>query len=207
MTETFKNLDDNKQKRVLTAALKEFGENGFEQASTNRMVKGAGIGKGMLFYYFKNKKELYQYLIDYSLDFTINEYINLIDTAEPDFIERLLQASRIKMKAYTENPALFNFLGTLLLTDESEIPAALKVRIEELQKLGYSKLYENIDRRLFRDDVDVEKAFQLIRWSIEGYQNELTNRLKGQKMASIDFEPYWEEFYEYIEVLKSCFYK
>ncbi|UOR13741.1 TetR/AcrR family transcriptional regulator [Halobacillus amylolyticus] len=187
--------------------IKEFGENGFEQASTNRMVKSAGIGKGMLFYYFKNKKELYQYLIDYNLDFTINEYINLIDTAEPDFIERLLQASRIKMKAYTENPAIFNFLGSLLLTDESEIPADLKVRIEELQKLGYSKLYEKIDRRLFRDDVDVDKAFQLIRWSMEGYQNELTNRLKGQKLASIDFEPYWEEFHGYIEVLKSCFYK
>lgn len=69
------------------------------------------------------------------------------------------------------------------------------------------KLYDNIDKTLFWDDIDIDKAFQLIRWSIEGYQYELINRLKGQKMTSIDLDPYLEEFYEYVEILKTVFYK
>ncbi|MTI95494.1 MAG: TetR/AcrR family transcriptional regulator [Firmicutes bacterium] len=31
------------------------------------MVKEASIGEGMLFYYFGSKKELFHYLIEYSL--------------------------------------------------------------------------------------------------------------------------------------------
>lgn len=92
---TFENLDQNKQQRILNAALKEFENNDYEQASTNRIVKRAGIGKGMLFYYFRNKKALYQYLINYSIDIIMNKYLNLINTDEPDFIERIKQATQV----------------------------------------------------------------------------------------------------------------
>lgn len=206
ITERFQNLDEGKQKRILNAALREFAEKGYAQASTNRIVKDAGIGKGMLFYYFKNKRELYQYLVDYSVEMIRCDFISQIDMDEPDFIERLRQVAHIKMKALIEHPNVFNFMGTLLLTQELELPADLETRIEVLQEEGYAKLYDRIDTTLFRDDVDVEKAFQLIRWSIEGYQHDLENRLKGQKMTAIDFDSYWEEFYEYMDVLKTIFY-
>lgn len=190
---------------ILNAAFHEFAEKGFEQASTNAIVKEAGIGKGMLFYYFKNKQGLYEYLIEYTLHVIIHDYLEQIDTEERDFIERFKQASRLKMKAFLEYPALFRFAGTFML-DEASIPEKLKPRLEKLQQLGYAMMYENIDTSLFRDDVDVEKAFQLIRWSIEGYQNELKQRLQGENLAAMDFDPLWEEFYEYLEVLRKSFY-
>lgn len=207
INQTFQNLEYLKQQRIINAALKEFAEKGYEQASTNQIVKNAGIGKGMLFYYFKNKRELYLYLIDYCLDITLNEYLHLIDTNEMDFIDRMRQASQIKVRSFTEKPNVFYFMGSLLLTNELELPVELETRMEELQRLGYSKLYDNIDTSLFRDDVDVNKVYKLIRWSIEGYQNELTNRLKSEKLTSIDLDPLWDEFYEYLDILKKSFYK
>ena len=207
ITEIFNSLEESKRQRILNAALKEFAENGYEQASTNRIVKNAGIGKGMLFYYFNNKKELYQYLIDYSMDVTVNEFLNLIDTTESDFIDRMKQVSELKMNLISDNPDIMNFMGTLILTQELELPEDLITRMGELKKLGNAKLYDNIDTSLFRDDVDVNKIYQLIKWSIEGYQNELTNRLKGQTMSSIDMGPLWDEYYEYLEIMKKSFYK
>ena len=207
INQTFQNLEHLKQQRIINAALKEFAEKGYEQASTNQIVKNAGIGKGMLFYYFKNKRELYLYLIDYCLDITLNEYLHLVDTNEMDFIDRMRQASQIKVRSFTEKPNVFYFMGSLLLTNELELPVELEKRMEELQRLGYSKLYDNIDTSLFRDDVDVNKVYKLIRWSIEGYQNELTNRLKSEKLTSIDLDPLWDEFYEYLDILKKSFYK
>ena len=53
--EKFNSLDEEKRQKILDAALMEFAEHGYEKASTNRIVKEAGIGKGMLFYYFKSK--------------------------------------------------------------------------------------------------------------------------------------------------------
>ncbi|PKR77639.1 TetR/AcrR family transcriptional regulator [Halalkalibacillus sediminis] len=203
----FKNLDQEKQQRILDAALKEFAEQGYEQASTNRMVKDAGIGKGMLFYYFKNKKELFHYLVDYSLDITIHHYLEQIDTEEKDFIERLKQTSAIKMKTFLENPNVFNFMGTILLSKPDELPKNYHEKFEELQRIGFEKIYGDIDKSLFREDIDVDKAFQLIQWSMDGYQNEKKTQLQGQKMSEIDFEYYIEEFNEYLDLMKRTFYK
>ncbi|MBT2571353.1 TetR/AcrR family transcriptional regulator [Planococcus sp. ISL-110] len=204
--EKFENLDPRKQKKILDSALMEFAENGYKQASTNRIVKQAGIGKGMLFYYFKNKKDLYEYLIEYSLNFIINGYLSLVDSNETDFIKRLKGAAQIKMKAQLENEHVFNFMGTVMLTEDLDLPPHLQKRYEELQKQGYALLYEGIDKTLFRKDVDVDKAFNLIRWGIDGYQQDLLHRLQGKKMTDLDFEPYWNEFYEYLDILKKSFY-
>lgn len=203
----FESLDVEKQQRILESAMKEFAENGYEQASTNRIVKEAGIGKGMLFYYFKSKRDLYEYLLAYSMDIVVNEYFQLIDTNETDFIERLMQAAEVKMQVQKAYKHVFNFMGTFLLKKGEKLPGKLQNRYEELQALGNALMYEGIDTSLFRKDIDTKKAFKLIRWSIEGYQNELLLRLEGQKMTEIDFDPYWQEFYEYMDVLKKTFYK
>lgn len=204
--EKFENLDPEKQQKILASALMEFAENGYSQASTNRIVKQAGIGKGMLFYYFKNKRDLYEYLIEYSLNFIIDSYLNLVDIAEADFIKRLKGASQIKMKAQLENAHVFKFMGMVMLAKDLDLPPRLQKRYEELQVQGYALLYEGIDKTLFRKDVDADKAFDLIRWGVDGYQQNLLHRLQGKKMAEVDFEPYWNEFYEYLDILKKSFY-
>ncbi|WP_449354585.1 TetR/AcrR family transcriptional regulator [Virgibacillus natechei] len=207
ITKTFNNLDENKQQRILNAALKEFAENGYEQASTNQIVKNAGIGKGMLFYYFNNKKELYHYLIDYAINVMIDEYFSLIDTKESDFVERLKQIAQVKSNYYYNHPDVSNFIGNIYLDGQAQLPEGLEKRLHDLQIRGYSLLYDNVDTSLFRDDVNVEKVYKLIRWSIEGYQNELMDYFKGQNISFIDLEPYWEEFDKYLEILKRSFYK
>lgn len=205
--EKFNSLDPLKQQMILQAALEEFAENGYEMASTNRIVKRAGIGKGMLFYYFKSKKELFHHLVSYSFDLIVDEYFNLVDTAEKDFIERFKQASKVKLKAQTENKHVFNFIGMVMLEKELELPEDLQKQFEELQRRGYALVYEGIDKSLFKQDMDVDKTFNLIRWAIEGYQNELLRKLEGRKMSAVDFDPYWQEFYEYLEILKRSFYR
>ncbi len=186
--------------------MEEFAANGYEKASTNQIVKNAGIGKGMLFYYFQNKKELYNYLVDYCLDVTTTEFINRMDTSEPDFIERLKYIARIKTDYHLKHPNVLNFLGSVFI-NEGGLPDNFKKRHAEIMMLGNSKLYDNIDTSLFGNDIDTEKAFKLIQWSMEGYQNELIARLKSQSLATVNFDPYWDEFYDYIEVLKTVYYK
>lgn len=60
LIEIFKNIDEEKRGRIINSALEEFSKNSFDKASTNIIVKNAGISKGSLFHYFKNKQELYE---------------------------------------------------------------------------------------------------------------------------------------------------
>ncbi|WP_018924455.1 TetR/AcrR family transcriptional regulator [Salsuginibacillus kocurii] len=206
MSEKFSSLEVEKQQKIRNAALKVFAEEGYEKASTNKIVKEAGIGKGMLFYYFKSKYDLYLYLIEYSLDLISNNYLERIDTTESDFIKRLHYTSKLKMEVFDENPYVFTFIGTLFLADESQWPEYLKERYAHLRSLAHAKLYDNIDYSLFRDDVDVEKAFHLIQWSIEGYEETLKKRFKNQRLTEVDMTPLWDEFEEYLHILKTSFY-
>lgn len=203
----FDGLDKEKQKRIVSAALEEFAERGYQEASTNRIVKAAGIGKGMLFYYFQNKQTLYHYLLTDSLDIMLDDFLEKIDMNETDFIERLNQIARIKLTLFIEHPHVINFLGTFMLAEEDNLPVDISEKYQRLQTIGYSKMYQGIDRSLFRSDIDVEKAFQLIRWGIEGYQEELKVRLKGEKIKTVDMECYWNEFYQYLAILKTAFYQ
>lgn len=45
----FNSLEAEKQERIINTALKEFARNGYDKASTNEIVKEAGISKGSLF--------------------------------------------------------------------------------------------------------------------------------------------------------------
>jgi len=204
--EAFHNLEPVKKKRIINAALREFAEKDFQQASTNTIVKQARIGKGMLFYYFNSKQDLYLYLIDYSLEINRHGYLDLINTSEPDLIERLKHASKIKWKLLYEHPDVLNFLGTVFLTNSEQISDEIQEKLTELKTYGWLKIYENIDLTLFRSDLDVKKAFQLIKWAIAGYEEEMKYRLYNKKLSSIDFDPYFEEFFDYLDVLKVSFY-
>jgi TetR/AcrR family transcriptional regulator len=48
-----------RRRRLIDAALDEFSENSFGEASINRILKSASISKGVFYYHFRDKKELY----------------------------------------------------------------------------------------------------------------------------------------------------
>ena len=49
MFSKFLNLELEKQDRIINAAIKEFAQKGYDKASTNEIVKEAGISKGLLY--------------------------------------------------------------------------------------------------------------------------------------------------------------
>lgn len=61
---TFLNLDEEKQSRIVQAALDEFSENSFNDASITSIVRKAEISRGSFYQYFGNKENLYQYLVN-----------------------------------------------------------------------------------------------------------------------------------------------
>lgn len=70
----FFSLDDEKQIKILNAAIKVYVQKGYDHASTNEIVKEAGISKGLLFHYFKNKKTLYLFLFDHCVEVVMEDF-------------------------------------------------------------------------------------------------------------------------------------
>jgi AcrR family transcriptional regulator len=63
-TPTWENLDPAKRRRVLDAAMREFGTHGFSAGSLNVVARDAGVAKGSLFQYFTDKLELFGFVCE-----------------------------------------------------------------------------------------------------------------------------------------------
>lgn len=61
---TWDNLPEEKRRRVLEAAMREFGRHGFSGGSLNVIAREAGVAKGSLFQYFHDKLELFAFVCD-----------------------------------------------------------------------------------------------------------------------------------------------
>ncbi len=60
----FEKLPEDKQRRIIETAAREFIEHGFEKASLNRIIENAEISKGSMYYYFHDKAHLYVAVLD-----------------------------------------------------------------------------------------------------------------------------------------------
>ncbi|HYE83389.1 MAG TPA: TetR/AcrR family transcriptional regulator [Clostridia bacterium] len=207
MSLPFLKLEPEKQERILNAAMKEFAKKGYDDASTNEIVKEANIGKGRLFHYFNTKKELFLYLYDYSMEIIKTEYFDMVAVGERDIFARLRQAYFLKMDMYKKHPWMFDFVKIVVYTDSEQVKEDIKKRSEAFQASGYGDLFENIDESKFKDGIDVQKAKDLIFWAIGGYGNKVLEDVKELEINQLDNDGILVEFDAYLEVLRKCFYK
>ena len=90
---------------------------------------------------------------------------------------------------------------------EVELSEEMQSRLKNLRNHGFSKIYSNINKSLFRDDLDPEQVIRLITLTFSGYENEVINRLKGENLSTLDMETFWDDFHEFLAALKKVYYK
>ncbi len=203
ISDKFKSLTPDKQGRIINAALAEFARNGYERASTNEIVKEAGISKGSLFVYFNNKKELYLFLLDYAAK-VINKIYGEVDWGETDVFERMKALGLAKFKTYKSHPQAFNFLKATAYEDSGVVKAEVRKLTNTLIAEGLEKGYKDIDRSKFCEDIDINKALDIISWTMLGFAEQKRDGVNS--IDDVDLE-ILEEANSYFEILQRCFYK
>ena len=207
MFSKFLNLQQEKQERILNTTMKEFAQKGFEDASTNEIVKEAGISKGLLFYYFKNKKNLFLFLYNYSMNLYINEFYKKINMDETDIFIKLRQSGVIKLELLMKYPELIIFIEVAYREKSKTVKSDLKIINAKLTTSSYAKIFANVDTLKFKDGLDIDKCINIIIWTIDGFSAQL---MKKDKLLTANKEDYERAFAEvdiYMDVLKNCFYK
>ncbi|MBO8156064.1 MAG: TetR/AcrR family transcriptional regulator [Bacillaceae bacterium] len=203
MNEKFFSLDQEKQERIINAALKEFGQKGFQKASTNEIVKEAGISKGLLFHYFNNKKGLYLFLFDYAVDRLVERIFSNENQLMEDVFERFLQITIQKLHLFKKHPDLLDFLMTAM--DDETIQYDLKNR--EMLEQAYQRVFAGIDYSRFKSGIDIEKALKVIFWTFQGFGEEEQENLKQLGIQHYDINRVKTRMEDYIQLLRQLFYE
>ena len=198
------NVDEEKRINIINSAMKEFSKNTFQKASTNVIVEEAGISKGLLFHYFGSKANLYKYLEYFSIKIITEKIVDELDWEQRDIFLRLKESSMIKFKVFQEYPYMADF--SLKVFQDKTVEEIMHINPDFPLEL-YSQIYSyNIDYSLFKEDIDVKKAINIIQWTLEKYSDEFRRAIKvGSR--KFDYKEIEKEIYVYIDMLKACFYK
>lgn len=201
-TKIFTELDEKKQERIIDAALKEFAEYGYENASTNRIVKTCGVSKGSLFKYFENKEELYFYLID-TVSARMAEETRLdINRLSKDLYERVIAYSVTEISWYAANPVKGRFLIGIASESGSDIGRKIIDRYGEKSEDIYEALLKEVDMSGFHNSR--REITDILRWVLMGFNSSF---LKSISDSDDDIETlkksYIRQLKRHLQVLKS----
>lgn len=207
MFSKFLNLEEEKQNRILNAAMKEFSLKGYDNASTNEIVKNAKISKGLLFHYFSNKKQLFLFLYDHCIETVLNDFYKKINLEEKDFFVRFKEVQRVKLELLNKYPEMFKFLQNAYVETSGEVKPSLDDVKRDLLFVNANKVFEGIDESKFKDGLDMTKVMSIILWTFQGFIDDLLMKAKLTPENSIDYDKVFEEVDIYIKMFRDCFYK
>ncbi|GLI35867.1 TetR/AcrR family transcriptional regulator [Desulforhabdus amnigena] len=117
--DTFKKLEDDKQLRIMDAAIDEFADHGFKQASVNRMVQKIGIAKGSIFQYFGNKEGLFHFIFNHAVELVRHSLRQVKqETADTDFFQRIEQSLLAGIRFIEKHPRVYRIYLKMIFQED-----------------------------------------------------------------------------------------
>lgn len=200
--ENFDKLPDERKDAVLDSALDAFARNDYAHASCADIAQGAGISKSLLFFYFKNKRELFcrtvMRLTRRMTEAVVDERFWEID----DFFELMDYAASRKSAALAVSPRALEFCLRLYRPAHKDIAGVLNGFIQGATQAICTTYLRNVRWDRFREDVEPERVVHMLVWMAEGY---LVERQRSGE--AFDLDAMLAEFRIWCELLKRATYK
>ena len=196
MNDRFSELKKKKQDRMIDSALKVFSQYGYKHASTDEIVKGAGISKGLLFHYFESKIGLYAFLYDYATRFVTLELTANVEKSESRYFELYKQILSAKANSMSQYPFIFLFLNKADEETDIEAVSVISERREKYQRIMHA-LRERADITTFIPGIDFEKVGVILDYTIDG----LIQKSVLSENFRADF--FLEEATEYVDMMQT----
>ncbi|HOV80070.1 MAG TPA: TetR/AcrR family transcriptional regulator [Bacillota bacterium] len=162
---------DNAFERICRSAVKIFSSRGYHKTTMDDIAAAAGLTKGAIYWHFKNKKELFKFLITSRY----NEFDELITSAlsssspPPVKILKAFWNSADYFENNREFCALVKVFHSegIVITD-SEFEETLRSLYSRYRELIAAVIREGIDEGHFSPDISPEIAGSLILAAFDG---------------------------------------
>lgn len=202
MNPRFRELPEEKQLRILNAAMEAFAQNDYKKASTDWIAAKAGVSKGLLFYYFRNKKELYFSVYEYAIQTATEAVVREELLQITDFYELLLRAARGKIQLMQKHPYIMEFCIRAYYSDKEEVSDQMKATLSQASGEIFGKFFSGIDLTRFKPGVDPAQIYRMLAWMTDGYLHD--RQMQGLPICAGEL---WQEFCAWVQLLKKSTYK
>ena len=199
MNDKFYSLPEEKRNRIINAGFKVFAKNSYKKSPVGEIAEEAGISKSLLFFYFKNKKELYLFLFKTAEEETRNALMETNVYSGDDIFDIMYNGLLVKANMMRKYPDMRNFSIKAYFEKDPDVAKEVRKIIEPYTEMDTNSILPILDKNKFKDGLDLNMMYQDMYLASEGYlwrMQELDN-LDVDKMVSdykkiIDF---WRDLY------------
>ncbi|WP_374720092.1 TetR/AcrR family transcriptional regulator [Parageobacillus toebii] len=212
----FEKQPQEKKDLIIKVAIEEFVKNGYEKASTDVITRRAGISKGILFHYFKSKKNLYLYLVNYVKDFLTEIAMEEFKKIQSDdFFERIEEIVLLKQKLTVQYLQETQFITDAFINP----PVAVRKEMEEIIKKYYETyqgdfllehvyIKDLIQTEKLREDISADMVIRMTMFIAEQLSNKYMSLYKNKQIDIINMtESVIRELNDYLKIVKYGIYK
>ncbi|MBR4345825.1 MAG: TetR/AcrR family transcriptional regulator [Oscillospiraceae bacterium] len=195
MNNSFLSLPDDRRTSVINAALRVFSRYGYRKSPMNEIAEEARISKSLLFYYFRNKKELYLYLLKYCADVK-KQRIAERSCMDADFFEAFAQSLKAVTDMLRSYPECVMFELKAYFDREAEVQAEVSEFIGSYSDFACQAAHIGIAPEQFTEGTDLAMMYRTIYLACEGYLFEKIRNgcLDADDMDMIMIE-HWKQIY------------
>ncbi len=128
-------LSPEKQSSIVEAALREFSEHPYDEASINQIIKRASISRGSFYLYFTDKEDLYMWIIDLIFGKNIDAFVQNSTQTEPPELFALYRNTFRYMLQVLDNPEFHHYITRLYQNMNYRIHAKIQETMEKQRSL------------------------------------------------------------------------
>ncbi len=181
MAQTFSDLPEEKQRQILDAAAEVFSKEDYKRSSTDDIAARAGISKGLLFYYFKNKQSLYLYVADHLRSLVERQLKREQLAGITDFFDMLDYGAEEKLRLFQRQPWILELALRLYYATDKEVASSLRRRFMEMLEEMWDVYFSHIDLEKFRPEVHPRQVLDQFIYLIDGYLHQ--QMMRGGKVS------------------------
>lgn len=199
MNDKFFSLPEEKRQAIINAGYRVFSQNTYKNSPMSEIADAAGISKSLLFYYFRNKKELYLFLWDKCAETTIEFLTEYGCYEQNELFESMERGMQAKLEIIRMYPDMGKFTIKAFYETDPEISIEIQKSYHKYFNLKADKARVNMNPEQFIPGLDIPMMYREMYWASEGYLWEKV------ALGDLDVETMKNDFTKLINFWKSIY--
>lgn len=201
MNEKFYSLPEEKRNRIINAGFKVFAKNSYKKSPVGEIAEEAGISKSLLFFYFKNKKELYLFLLKTAEEETRNALMETNVYSGDDIFDIMYNGLLVKANMMKKYPDMGNFSIKAYYEKDPDVAKEVRKIIEPYTEMDTNSILPILDKNKFKDGLDLNMMYQDMYLASEGYL------WRMQQLDNLDVDKMVNDYKKIIEFWRGLYLK
>lgn len=180
---TQKERQERSRKEIFQAAVEEFGQEGYEKVTMERICSNHTISKGMMYHYYSNKDELFLQCVQKIFE-ALKSHIeeNIEELFNQNTFDAIKNYFLIRVHFFELYPQYKLIFETAIIYPPKHLSEQIQVLHQPIMDMNWHFLETVVARMSLRPELNPEKVMGYLQ-SIEPVLQSIVNRYQAEKTS------------------------